>query len=336
MSARPPLGAVVLASALASSIAVVAHADGGFVHVVRPGETLASIAQRYYGDPRRESVLVAENGLAAQGGAPIVVGLRLTIPMASYHRVEPGETWAQLAERFYGDPRRAFVIEDANHGETDQPPEGAELLIPYPLRHIAAQNDTVSRIAKAYYGDGNEHVRRLRRFNNLRSNRVNRGQVVLVPLDDLVLSEGGRQLIEEETGQALPAGDVRALQTEIEAQLPRLRQHVLTGHYTEAVALGNRLLGAGELTGNQVVTIERELGTAYVALEREDLAVASFRNALDRQPDMILDSMDTSPRVLAAFNRAREQRSRPDPHAQPAPGGSAPSAAASDEPPAAP
>jgi nucleoid-associated protein YgaU len=92
----------------------VAHADSGFVHVVRPGETLASIAQRYYGDPRRESVLVAENGLASQGGAPIVVGLRLTIPWATYHRVKSGETWAQLAERSSGDPRRAFSFEVAN------------------------------------------------------------------------------------------------------------------------------------------------------------------------------------------------------------------------------
>jgi hypothetical protein len=188
---------------------------------------------------------------------------------------------------------------------------------------VAAQNDTVSRIAKAYYGEGNEPVRRLRRFNNLRSNRVNRGQVVLIPLDDLVLSEDGRHLIEEETGRALPAGDVRALQEQIEAQLPHLRQHVLTGHFTEAVALGNRLLGAGELTGNQVVTIERELGTAYVALEREDLAIEAFRNALERQPDMILDSMDTSPLVLEAFNQARELRDRPDPRADAAAEGDA-------------
>lgn len=285
-----------------------ARADRGFVHVVRPGETLASIAQRYYGDPRRESVLVAENGLTAQGGAPIVVGLRLTIPWSTYHRVGAGETWAQIAERFYGDPRRAFAIQDANHTGTDQPPEGAELLVPYPLRHVCGQADTLARLATLYYTDEAEGVRRLRRFNNLRAARVNRGQVVLVPLVDLVLSEEGRRLIEAQTGDAPPAGEVRSLQHRIEQQLPMLRAHVFEGRYTEAVALGNRLIGSGALTGNQVVSIARELATAYVALDREDLAVEVFRTALEHQSDLVMDSRDTSPRVLEAFERARQPR----------------------------
>jgi hypothetical protein len=40
----------------------------------------------------------------------------------------------------------------------------------------------------------------------------------------------------------------------------------------EAVSLANQLLGAGQLTGNQIVPLQRELGTALVALDREDLA----------------------------------------------------------------
>jgi phosphohistidine swiveling domain-containing protein len=57
-----------------------ALADETLVHIVRPGETLASIAEMYYGNARRESVLVAENGLTSEGGSSIVVGLRLSVP----------------------------------------------------------------------------------------------------------------------------------------------------------------------------------------------------------------------------------------------------------------
>lgn len=281
-----------------------------FVHVVREGETLASIAQRYYGDPRRESVLVAENGLEAQGGVPIVIGLRLVVPAVAYHRVGAGETWASIAERYYGASTRAFVIQESNPTvEGAQPAEGAELLVPYPLRHVADQRATIQRVAQQYFEDARA-ANSLRRFNSLRGTRLTRGQVILVPLADLVMSEEGRRIVAEAMPVAAPhdtAGELRQLQERISAELPPLQDAVRRGQYTEAVAMGNRLLGAGELTGNQIVTIQRALAVAYVAVDRSDLAIAAFMEALSRQPDLELDSRRTSPTVLAAFEAARTQ-----------------------------
>ena len=278
-------------------------------HVVRAGETLASIAQKYYGDPRRESVIVEENGLSGSASVPIVTGLRLSIPSVSYHRVVAGETWAMIAERYYGDPSRAFVITDSNRNSRDQPAEGAELLVPYPLRHVAGQSDTLARISETYYHNADDGARLLRRFNGITSPRLSRDQVILVPLPDLVLSEEGRAAVTATGATAPSTGAVRTMQDNIDSQLPALATHNRRGRFVEAVELGSRLLAYGELTGNQIVSIQRELATAYVALDRRELAVRAFRAALERQPDMQLDSARTSPTVMEAFDRARRSRS---------------------------
>lgn len=310
---RAIASATMVTAALVALVALTATSTAradfpAFVHVVREGETLASIAQRYYGDPRRETVLVTENGLETEGGAAIVVGMRLVVPHVAYHRVAAGETWAAIAEHYYGLGTRAFAIQEANPSvEGATPPDGAELLVPYPLRHVAGQRDTLNHVAQLYYGDIGA-ARSLRRFNALRTTRLSRGQVILVPIADLLLSEEGMHLVAEATGEETTAGDVRSLQERIASELPTLQAAVLEGRYTEAVAIGNRLLGAGDLTGNQIVTIQRSLAVAYVALGRSDLAIDAFAEALARQPDLELDTRRTSPTVLAAFDEARTRR----------------------------
>ena len=310
------LASAMLASAMLAPVLLVPGSAGAqvsngggsaYVHVVRPGETLASIAQRYYGDARRESVLVAENGLTTQGGAAIVVGLRLAIPWVAYHRVQEGESWAQIATRHYGDPRRVSALVEANPDAGGNTPDvGAELLIPYPLRHVARQADTMRRVAQLYYDDQGE-AQRLMRFNSMRRQRLSRGQIVLVPLSDLLLSDEGRGLVEQTTGESIEVGAVRELQHDIDEQLPVLLEHTRRGRYAEAVALGNRLLGRGELTDIQLVQIQRELATGYVALDRHDLAIEAFLSVLSRQPSFEPDNRDTSPTVLAAFVDAQRR-----------------------------
>jgi LysM repeat protein len=275
------------------------------VHVVRPSETLASIAELYYGDSKRESALVNENGLDTIGGNAIVVGMRLTIPLVRYHRVQAGETWAELAERYYGDVRRAFALVDANSTFAGKQPDvGAELIIPHPLR-ISGGHDPVRQAAKDFYDGSQKAMQNIRRFNGLKPGRIGRS-TILVPVSNLVLSPQGKKLAQSQGLTCALEGDARDKQLQVNDDLPRLREHVQRGRYVEAVSLANRLLGTGQLTGNQVVTIERELGTALIALDREDLATEAFKVMLEKQPDVELGLGDTSPRVLHVLEAAKQ------------------------------
>lgn len=276
-----------------------------YTHAVREGDTLASIAQRYYGDPTREAVLREANRLRAGGETILVPGSWLFIPTVTYHRVGKDETWRSLALLFYGNEVRSAALIDANQGSRRvEPDEGAEILVPYPLRHVVAPGDTLAKIVKLYMPDNPVSLKRLRQFNP--GAAVERGQVVLVPLFDLKLSGEGRTLASEAFSQAAGGGTSRTAQDEVESALPELILHGQKAAFAEAVALGNRLLGLGTLTSIQVVTIQKELAFAYVALDRPDLAEASFRAALALQPNLELDSVRTSPRVLETFNRAKQ------------------------------
>ncbi len=282
-----------------------AKAQAVYTHAVQGGDTLASIAQRYYGDPTREAVLREANRMKGPGTNGLVAGSWIFVPMVTFYRVGKDETWKSLAARFFGREARAPTLIEANNGNRRvQPDEGAELLVPYPLRHVVSPGETLTKIAKMYMPDSPLSLKRIRRFNA--GARIERGQVVLVPLFDLRLAGEGRAEASEAFARAAGGGAAKAAQDEVESSLPKLIQQVQKAEFAEAVSLGNRLLGTQSLTSTQVVTIQKELAVAYVALERTDLAEASFRAALALQPNLELDTVRTSPRVLDAFNRAKE------------------------------
>jgi LysM repeat protein len=239
------------------------------------------------------------------GAAGLLPGSWIFIPMVTFYRVGKEETWKSIAARFLGREARAATLIEANKGNRRvEPDEGAELLVPYPLRHVVSPGETLAKIAKMYMPDSSLSLKRIRRFNA--GARIERGQVVLVPLFDLRLAGEGRAEASEAFARAAGGGTAKASQDEVESSLPKLIDQVKKAQFAEAMSLGNRLLGAQSLTSTQVVTIQKELAVAYVALERTDLAEASFRAALALQPSLELDTVRTSPRVLEAFNRANQ------------------------------
>src|SRR6204780_1877102 len=183
----------LVVSTLAAVGLVAANAQA-FTHIVKPNETLAQIAERVYGDSMRETVLVGANALDVQGGTVITAGMRLEVPAPGHHTVMQGETWADLSLSWLGtgDMARTELLAHDNKGVPWVPPvEGQEIEIPAVVTYIAGDGETVKTIAARFWGDPNRGWE-LNSYNRRQGVTVRRGEVMLIAMPGLRLTEAGR------------------------------------------------------------------------------------------------------------------------------------------------
>jgi LysM repeat protein len=282
-------------------VVFVASDASGFVHVVRPKESLADIAKRMYGDAAHEGLLAGANALDVQGGSAIVPGMHLQVPACDYHQVTEHETWASIARDYLGDDKRADHLARVNDALAwVAPSSGQEVRIPYVLTYIAAEGDTTTGIARKYLGDPNK-AWELDAYNDKKEWKLLRGDVVLVPISDLELTDVGRAEARGE-GRAHheAGGTVMAQQRKFSVEVPALLADVRAGRYIDAVARGNRLLGHTDLTHAQLAAIERALIEAYVALDSVGPAALACDEWRKLEPGVTLDPTYVSPKIREA------------------------------------
>jgi len=295
----------------ALSVAVFHEATASaYPHVLMPNETLADVASHAYGRVELEQVLVAANGLDLGGPGAVVAGTRIEVPVVGYHRVSPGDAWEDLAARYLGDKRRSEILARVNEAMTWVPPApGRELVIPYNLRYVVKSGDSTLTIAYRFLGKRDD-AWIIDRYNDLGGSPLERGDVVLVPLTDLPLSDAGREEAAALTGlvRGAKAGPTHDAQGVVDVELPELSARIRDGKWLEAIAKGNELLGYGELADPQLAAIHRVLLEAYVALDAGALASNACAEWRRADPDAELDPVWISPKMLKACADAAASR----------------------------
>ncbi len=267
--------------------------------MVRPKESLADIAKKLYGNSSKEGLLASANALDVQGGSAIVSGMHLEVPACDYHRAPEHVTWAGLAREYLGSDERADALARVNDALAwIAPSAGQEIRVPYVLTYIAAEGDTTTAIARRYLGDPNR-AWEIDAYNGKKEWKLLRGDVVLVPISDLELTDAGRAeaASDEARGKRESGGQTMVQQKKVSAEIPTLLADVRAGRYVDAVARGNRLLAQTDLARAQLASIERALVEAYVALDAIALAAAACDDWHKHDASAALDPIYVSPKI---------------------------------------
>ena len=179
------------------------------------------------------------------------------------------------------------------------PATGQEIIVPYNLRVVASTTDSLLTIAYRFLGD-RDKAWMLDRYNHRKEAPLRRGDVVLVPLVDLTLTEAGR--LELTRGGVIVcsegAGATRQAQHRAAADLPLLLSDAREGRWAEAIALGNRVLGYGELTAPDLAAVQKTLTVAYSAIDATGLAATACKAWRDADKALVLDPVQLSPKIL--------------------------------------
>jgi hypothetical protein len=142
--------AVTLASGLLASARAESPARGSEIaHVRAEGETLERVAGDYYGDSGFADLIRRHNeALGADAHARTV-----RIPTARVHSVGDGDTWASLAQTYWGDPALGPTLARQLGAEPDAPLEsGASLQIPGLVEWRLRRGETLAQVSRTLYG----------------------------------------------------------------------------------------------------------------------------------------------------------------------------------------
>jgi hypothetical protein len=298
---------------------LVSTETNAFPHVVQEKETLAELAERYYGRVQNERILVVANGLDRGTVATIVPGMLLEIPALTHYRVRAGDSWQSLGKELLGAPERGEYLAQINDQKLWIPPEPGRILrVPYNLPVVSTGQDSLPTLAYRYLGS-TKQAYALSRYNRLEERKLTRGDLFLVPVVDLELTPTG-EAAARRAALALSseaAASVRSAQLRVEDEIPALIADVRGGRYVNAVARGVRLLAKSELSNADLGRIHRQLLEAYVALDAVGPAVESCTQWLRLDARADLNPVYLSPKILDACARVpKAQASETEPEAE--------------------
>ncbi len=289
------------------------------LYTAKNGDTVESVAAEYYGNRSLAPFILEANGLHDPKLKP---GSKVRIPTAYHYRVHHGDTLEGLAQKFLDDKRRAPFLASFSglgSGKNDKLREGQDLLIPFQHVHVAQAPESLQSVARAFYSDPSK-AKMLGDYNFRASPMLARGDKLLIPIAHVRIRAVRLEMAKaKETSSAVapkapvptaPSQEAQKREEELAAhvasQLTQVESKYNEGSYQDVPSALDKMLTEEDPSEAQLAEIFRLKAFAYVALGLDELAVQAFREVLARKPDEKFDEATVSPKIRAAFERARQ------------------------------
>lgn len=304
----------LMLAAAGTAAAQPASDPGAVFHRVKRGDTLELLAAEHYGDRRHAVLIAAENGIdpARQPFvAPLRLNLRLRIPVNRQITTGVGDSLASLASAYLGDERRArFLVGFNEERQVDLPADvplaaGQVLNIPIHVRHRVKPQDTLAALAAVYFGAARK-ADLIREYNFLAAEAeaedLAPGSVLVIPIHRVTVPPA--RMAAPDAAARARAQRHREMQANARAALATARMAWRAGDY-DAVKDALLALDLDYLVRADAIAAGVLLGSAWVALDQPEQALAAFRKVLARAPAHVLDAYEVSPKIRTVWDQAR-------------------------------
>jgi LysM repeat protein len=270
----------------------------------QPGETLAGLAQRFYGDASLADLIAQHNQLR---GA-LEPGVELRLPSASRHTVARGESWSDLAARYWGDAALGRALARWCGADGASAPAASEIVtVPALVSHRLAPGETLVALARRFYRDP-ARAAELGRLNQVKDPRqLHSGRKLRIPLLAMVVLDAPAET-ERPASETADVASPPAAKPESSPELVAAVNAYLDGDFEDALARlereRSRILASG--SDQERGQLLRYLIFSYVAFDRDDAACDALAalQKIEARPDMS-DPELVSPKIQDALGRCQ-------------------------------
>jgi LysM repeat protein len=273
-------------------------------HRIKRGDTLAAIAEKYYGERSRADLLARVNGL--EKDKPLRSGQLLSVPFSAAYKVRQGDTPSALAEKWLGGSSRHALLLEMNGLSPRGPlPAGAEIELPAILNRTLGRGETLGEVAQRYYGDAGRAEWIAQCSGLERADLVKRGQRLQIPLTGALPARrplAAASAAPAATGAALPASATKAAgggkrAEERDPAVNRAVELYGQGEYTKAATLLEAALESDALRGSEKRRALRYRAFCAVAAGDRAAAAQAFRDLQREAPDWKPNPIEDSPKI---------------------------------------